>query len=162
LHLSHKDSDFLKSPADYPKLNLPACRLRVTKRGGSLCVWDAVRGRWLVLTLEEWVRRHVLSLLTERMGVPAGAISQEYPVDVNGTAQRADIVVSGADGRPVLVVECKAPEVDISQSTLSQAFRYNAVLGARYVMLTNGLDHYIYEVTAGTYTPLRDFPDLFF
>jgi hypothetical protein len=94
------------------------------------------------------------------MGIPEAAISQEHPVEVNGTAQRADIVVSGSDGRPVLVVECKAPEVAISQSTLSQAFRYNAVLGARYVMLTNGLDHYIYEVVDGTYTPLQHIPKL--
>jgi hypothetical protein len=96
------------------------------------------------------------------MGLPAAAISQEHPVDVNGTAQRADIVVSGADGSAMLVVECKAPEVVITDAVLAQAFRYNAVLGARYVMLTNGLDHYIYKVSAGTYTPLQDFPDLKF
>jgi hypothetical protein len=102
----------------------------------------------------------VLSWLVEQMGVPAAAISQEHPVDVNGTAQRADIVVSDRAGRPLLVVECKAPEVAISEVVLAQAFRYNAVLGARYVMLTNGLDHYIYEVTSGCYTPLQELPKL--
>lgn len=155
-----KDSEILRKPSDYPKLNLPQCTLRVSERRGLLHVWDAVRGRWLVLTPEEWVRRHVLAMLTERAGIPAANISQEHPVNVNGTAQRADIVVSGDDGRPLMLVECKAPEVSVCAATLDQAFRYNAVLGARYVMLTNGTDHYIYEVSDGGYLPLKDFPDL--
>jgi hypothetical protein len=156
----------LKKPADHPKLNLPPCRLKVSERDGELCVWDAVRGRWLVLTSEEWVRRHVLAFLcgvkdTGGAGIPPASIAQEHPVDVNGTRQRADIVVFGRERRPVMVVECKAPDVAVSEATLAQAFRYNTVLGARYVMLTNGLDHYIYEVSpGGEYLPLKDFPEL--
>ena len=81
-------------------------------------------------------------------------------MEIGGTAQRADIVVFGP-ARPLLLVECKAPGVAIDNATLAQAFRYNAVLGARHVMLTNGLDHYIYRVSdGGEYTPLKDFPDL--
>jgi hypothetical protein len=151
----------LKTAADYPKLTLPPCRLRVAEREGALCVWDATRARWLVLTPEEWVRRHVLAMLTERMGIEPVRIAQEYPVEVNRQAQRADIVVFGEEGRPLMVIECKAPDVPVSEATLAQAFRYNSVLGARYVMLTNGLDHYIYELSeGGEYRPLRDFPDL--
>lgn len=157
----------MKTAADYPKLNLPPCRLRVAERGGKLCVWDAGRGMWLVLSPEEWVRRHVLAMLTDRCGAAAANIAQEYPVDVNGTTQRADIVVTGADGRPLLLAECKAPGVAIDEAVPAQAFRYNAVVGARYVMLTNGLDHYIYEVLpdgagspGGKYTPLKELPDL--
>lgn len=120
-----------------------------------------MRGRWLVLTPEEWVRRHVLALLCEQCGIDAINIVQEHPVEINGTRQRADIVVTGRDGRPSMLVECKAPDVAICEATLAQAFRYNAVLGARYVMLTNGLDHYLYEVSAdGKYLPLKEFPKL--
>jgi hypothetical protein len=154
----------MKTTADYPKLSLPPCRLKVAERGGELCVWDQVRGRWLVLTPEEWVRRHVLALLTGRFGVSPVSIAQEYPVTVNGQPQRADIVVfdpRDPRGRPQLLVECKSPGVTIDKATLAQAFRYNAVLGARYVMLTSGLDHYIYEVSpTGEYLPLKDFPAL--
>jgi hypothetical protein len=125
----------------------------------------------LVLTPEEWVRRHVLAMLVSGAGIEAAAIAQEYPVAVGGATQRADIVVFGLGGRPLMVVECKAPGVAVSDAVLAQAFRYNAVLGARYVMLTNGVDHYIYEVTpgcgsgsepgsGGEYTPLKEFPDL--
>jgi predicted type IV restriction endonuclease len=150
----------MKTAADYPKLNLPPCRLRVSRRGGELCVWDSGRGRWLILTGEEWVRRHVLSMLVSAAGVAPANIAQEYPVVVNGQSQRADIVVFGPRG-PLMLVECKASEVPITGAVLDQAFRYNAVLGARYVMLTGGLDHYIYEVSPeGDYTPLKDFPPL--
>ncbi len=155
-----KDSEILKKTAVYPKLNLPACRLRVTERAGATRVWDAQRGLWLVLTPEEWVRRHVVAFLSERAGVAAANICQEYPVDLNGAPQRADIVVTGIDGRPLMLVECKAPGVAVCAATLDQAFRYNAVLGARWVMLTNGLDHYLYEVADAEYTPLKDFPEL--
>jgi hypothetical protein len=149
----------MKTRADFPKLNLPPCRLRVVERAGELCAWDAGRGRWLVLTPEEWVRRHVLAWLTER-GVPAARIAQEHPVRVNGRIQRADIVVFGPDGRPSLLVECKAPDVAIDRETLDQAFRYNAFLDARHVMLTNGLAHFLYEVTpSGEYLLLKEFPD---
>lgn len=155
-----KDNYFLKHNAPYPKLNLPACRLRVAERDGATHVWDTARGRWLVLTPEEWVRRHIIAFLSDHAGVAAGNICQEYPVDMNGAPQRADIVVVGSGGQPVMLVECKAPGVAVCGSTLDQAFRYNAVLGARYVMLTNGIDHYLYEVTAGEYAPLKDFPNL--
>ncbi len=158
----------MKTAADYPKLNLPPCRLKVARRGGELYVWDpdrggtsSRRGGWLVLTPEEWVRRHVLAMLVGQAGVAATSISQEHAVDMNGTSQRADIVVFGADGRLRLLVECKAPGVEIDAAVLDQAFRYNAVLGARHVMLTNGLDHYIYEVSpAGEYVALTEFPEL--
>jgi hypothetical protein len=101
-------------------------------------------------------------MLTAHAGVAAANIAQEYPVEINGIAQRADIVVFGAGGRPQLLVECKAPEVAIDETVLAQAFRYNAVLGAQYVMLSNGLNHYIYEVSPddGEYTALKNFPKL--
>ncbi len=100
-------------------------------------------------------------MLTEERGVSAACIAQEHPVNVNGTTQRADIVVFGRDGRPLMLVECKAPGVAIDDGVLAQAFRYNAVLGARHVMLTNGLDHYLYEVTdSSRYIPLKDFPEI--
>jgi type I site-specific restriction endonuclease len=82
-------------------------------------------------------------------------------VEVNRQAQRADIVVFGTGGQPLMVIECKAPDVPVSETTLAQAFRYNTVLGAPFVMLTNGLCHYIYKVSeGGEYRPLRDFPKL--
>ena len=97
------------------------------------------------------MRRHLLAWLVGRCGVPAQSIGQEYPVDVNGQRQRADVVVCDDAGRPFLVAECKAPTVAIDCAVLDQVVRYNSVLGARYVMLTNGLRHFYCEYSDGEY-----------
>lgn len=128
----------------YPTLNLPPVRLRAARRGGCDYVWDEIRGAWLLLTPEEWVRRHVAAWLLGDMAVPATNIIEEYPVPLAGTNQRADIVVTGRGQRPVMIVECKAPEVAIGSVVLDQAVRYNSVVKAPYIMLTNGLLHYFY------------------
>ena len=143
-----------------PKLDFPPCRLRISRRDGDDLVWDDLRRRWLVLTPEEWVRRHLLAWLVGRCGVPAQSIGQEYPVDVNGQRQRADVVVVDDRARPLLIAECKAPAVRIDAKTLAQAVRYNSVVGARYVVLTNGLCHYCCEYRDGAYRRLPGFPDL--
>lgn len=143
---------------DLPKLNFPPVRLRARRAGDRIEVWDGLRGMYLVLTPEEWVRRHVIAYLTTVCGASPLRLVQEYPVSVNGQAQRADIVVVDDRAQPLLVVECKAPTVALSQQTFMQAVRYNSVLGARYVALTNGLRHCCYELADGQYRPMGGFP----
>ena len=128
-----------------PKLNFPAIRLRARRREGQVEVWDDLRGIYLVLTPEEWV-------LPKR-------VVQEYAVPVNGQPQRADVVVVGDRAEPLVLAECKAPEIRIGERTLAQAVRYNSVLGARFVILTNGLRHYCCEYRDGKYVQLSGFPD---
>ncbi|MFI3269074.1 MAG: type I restriction enzyme HsdR N-terminal domain-containing protein [Rikenellaceae bacterium] len=128
-----------------PKLNFPAINLRLRRSEGSIQLFDQLRRIYIVLTPEEWVRRHLIALLIERLSVPPAQIVLEYPVPLNGQRQRADLVVVANDGSPRLLCECKAADVKISQSTLDQAVRYNSVLQARYLFLTNGLNHYLYE-----------------
>ena len=123
-----------------PKLNFPAIRLRARRREGQVEVWDALRGIYLVLTPEEWVRRHLIAYLVSHCGVLPKRVVQEYAVPVNGQPQRADVVV-------------------VDERTLSQAVRYNSVLGARFVILTNGLRHYCCEYRDGKYVQLSGFPD---
>ncbi len=146
----------------HPKLNFPPINLRVKPSKGSIMVWDSLRRSYIVLTPEEWVRRHVVSFLMEELAVPAAQIVQEYPVVLNTQRQRADVVVLSRQGEPVLMVECKAYDVKISQSTLDQAVRYNSVLKARYIMLTNGLSHHLYESLdcEGSYRPLKSLSEL--
>ncbi len=124
-----------------PRLNFPAYRFRV--KGDT--VWDPLRGAWVKLTPEEWVRRHVVEWLIREQGVVAQYIVQEHPVELEGMTQRADIVVFDRQMRPELLVECKAPGVAIDGSVLAQAVRYNSVVGAARLMLTNGLEHYFYD-----------------
>ncbi len=129
-------------------------------------VLDKVRRRRLVLTPEEGVRRSILTFLTTPtnkggIGIAPTLIAQEYPIDLNGTTQRADIVVFSSTGTAQMLIECKAPGVTIDHATLSQAWRYNAIVGAPYIMLTNGTDHYLYTLgTDGEYTAINSFPQL--
>ena len=142
-----------------PKLNFPPIHLKA-RRGtnGRTEVFDVVRGRWLVLTPEEWVRRHVVEYLRTECGYQPQQIVEEYPVPLNGMAQRADIVVIGCDAKPYLVVECKEPGVKICNDTLCQVVRYNSVLGCRYIVMTNGLDTFCYERQGNDYAPTDYFP----
>ena len=118
-----------------------------------------MRGRWLVLTPEEWVRRHIVEYMLSECGFQPQQIVEEYPVNINGMSQRADIVALNCEAQPVVVVECKEPNVRIDQMVLDQVVRYNSVLGCRYVVISNGLNTYSYIRTEeGSYTPLDHFP----
>lgn len=139
------------------KLIFPTLSARIKELDGVRHIWDSLRQKWLVLTPEEWVRRNVIEWLIAEKGVPTLSISQEYPVNVNGQNQRADIVVVDEYAKPYILVECKAPEIAIDEAVVMQACRYNAVLGARYILLTNGLKLYCYEYAEGRYRAVREF-----
>lgn len=125
-------------------LNFPNYPFRLKKSGDKEYIWSLERRMWLALTPEEWVRQHVVKSLHERYG-NAVQIVQEYAVDIFGLSQRVDIVVFDTDMYPLLIVECKAPEVALSDDVLAQAVRYNSVVGAAQIMITNGLDHRIFN-----------------
>ena len=148
------------SHMEYPTLNFPPIRLRARRgEGGRTEVFDRVRGRWLVLTPEEWVRRHVVEYLRSGARYMPEQIVEEYPVCLNGMAQRADIVAFNSDLKPHLVVECKEPNVKIDDEVLAQVVRYNSVLGAPYVAITNGLTTYCYKRNNdGKYSVIDRFP----
>lgn len=143
-----------------PKLNFPAIRLRARRNGEQVEVWDCLRGIYLVLTPEEWVRQHLVAYLVSHCGAQPKRIVEEYAVPLNGQPQRADVVVVGDRGEPVLLAECKAPDIPVGERTLSQAVRYNSVLGARYIVLTNGRVHYCCELRDGQYVQMTGFPML--
>lgn len=151
--------------AERRELNFPKIKLRARERAGEVEVWDELRGIWLILTPEERVRRYLIAYLISVCGAPAHRIVQEYPVPLNGQPQRADVVVVDGSGRPFLLAECKSPEVKleqraVAQQVVAQAVRYNSVLGARYMVITNGLLHLCYEFAEGRYVTLSAFPNL--
>lgn len=113
-----------------------------------------------MLTPEEWVRRHLVGYLVQKCGIAPLSIVEEYPVPLNGQPQRADVVVVDGEGKPFWVAECKAPEIELDDSVLEQAMRYNAVLKARYVLITNGLKLFCFELTADGYRQLAQLPRL--
>ncbi len=136
----------------FPPLNLPQAELRIRPCGNGYEVWDDLRRKWLVLTPEEWVRRHFIEFLVGHRNARRELVAQEMQLsDAGGhTLVRADIVVYAPGCRePLMIVECKAPTVTLSQKTFDQIAQYNLPLGVRYLVVTNGLSHYCCEITAG-------------
>jgi hypothetical protein len=105
-------------------------------------IFDVVRKKFVVLTPEEWVRQHVVHFLIDEKGFPTSLINVEKQIKLNNTIKRYDAVVFNSSGNISVIVECKAPSVKITQQTFDQIARYNLVLKADYLMVTNGLEHY--------------------
>lgn len=126
----------------FPKLNFPEYRFRLREQNGLPEIFDPSRKRWVALTPEEWVRQHALRWLSEEKQYPLSLMAVEKSIAVNGLPRRCDIVTYDRSGKPFLVVECKAPGVEISQAVFDQAARYNLSVGAELFLLTNGLRHF--------------------
>ncbi len=105
-------------------------------------VLDVYRKRFVKLTPEEEVRQRFVRYLVEEKGFPASLIMTEYSLKLNKLTRRCDILVHKPAGHPALLVECKAPEVSISQASFDQVARYNLAFRVRYLIVTNGLKHY--------------------
>ena len=113
---------------------------------GRRDVLDPVRRRWVALTPEEEVRQQTIVLLHEHYGYPLELMQVEGAITVNGQTRRCDIVVYDSDGRPYMIVECKRPNVSLTQRVCDQACRYNTVLQVPVLVLTNGWQQVVVEV----------------
>ena len=129
-----------------------------TKEGRTQ-VFDPLRRRFVALTPEEEIRQKVLYLLVEHLHVPAGLVAVEYSVKVNGLDKRVDAVVFGTEGHPLMVVECKAPNVALTQAVLEQALRYHSALQPRFLLLSNGAATYCLKVKRGSVQAMDHLPD---
>lgn len=110
-------------------------------------VYDSLRGRYVALTPEEWVRQHFVAYLTGNLGYPAALMGNEVPLTLNGTSRRCDTVLFSPQGlRPVMIVEYKAPNIEITQKVFDQIVRYNMVLQARWLVVSNGMRHFCCEI----------------
>lgn len=123
-------------------------------------MFDPWRGRWVALTPEEWVRQHFLNHLVHDLGYPAGRMAVEQALTLHTLTKRTDAVVYGADRRPQVLIECKAPGVRLDQAVFEQAARYNMVHKVRYLMITNGLQHFccVIDMANGRSHFLRTIP----
>ena len=132
---------------------------KTEQREGKTYVFDPLRKRFVALTPEEEVRQKVLYLLVEHLKVPSGLIAVEYSVKVNGMDKRADAVVFGKEGQPLMIVECKAQSVKITDKVLDQAVRYYTALQPRFLLLFNGEICYCFKVDKGRLEALDQLPD---
>ncbi|MFI3266740.1 MAG: type I restriction enzyme HsdR N-terminal domain-containing protein [Rikenellaceae bacterium] len=144
------------------KLNFPLSNFRIKKVDGAEFIWDNIRHKWLLLTPEEWVRQNFIHYIIEHRSVSASHISQEHPVMLGRLSQRADIVVFDTALKPLMLIECKSTEVEITQKVFAQAVRYNSVIKAPMVVVTNGLRHLCCEIDpdSGRYSAMVEIPDM--
>lgn len=142
----------------FAPLNFPPANLRI-QGSPSMEVFDVVRKKQVALTPEEWVRQHILHFLIDHKHFPAGLIEVEKGIQLFNTYKRVDILVRSRDLKPLLLVECKAPEVSISQNEVNQLARYQITLQAPYSMLSNGVQHIILHHADGKIVNLTDLPD---
>lgn len=142
------------------QLNFPSFDFRFKNSENKLAIFDIIRKKFIQLTPEEWVRQHVVHDLIFSKQYPASLINVEKAIRINGLTKRYDVVVFKPDGSIYILIECKAPQVKITQQTFDQIARYNLQLQAHYLYITNGLDHlyctmdYQYQ----TYHFLRNIP----
>ncbi|MGZ4086926.1 MAG: type I restriction enzyme HsdR N-terminal domain-containing protein [Bacteroidia bacterium] len=118
-----------------------------------------MRKKWLVLSPEEWVRQHLINFLKVYKGVPSSLISVEKEINLNGTRKRYDVVVYNSLMQPVLLVECKSPDVALTSATAEQALRYNLILGVKYLLLSNGISDMAIKVENNTPVLLSELPE---
>lgn len=143
-----------------PPLNLPPVDLKLKNESGVVKVWDPLRESYVVLTPEEFVRQHFINMLNADRKIPLSAMANEVTIDLNGTRKRCDTVVYDRTGKPLMIVEYKAPGVQITQDTFDQIVRYNMVLQVRYLAISNGINHYYCKIDpkSGTYHFIRLLP----
>ncbi len=128
------------------QLNFPNYSFTLKSRENKTYIFDLIRKKNLLLTPEEWVRQHCVHFLNKELGYPKSLINIEKQIKISGQVKRYDIVVYSSSGNVEILVECKAPSVKISQDTFDQIARYNMTLKSRFLMLTNGKEHYFCEM----------------
>ncbi|MFH2142539.1 MAG: type I restriction enzyme HsdR N-terminal domain-containing protein [Bacteroidota bacterium] len=142
-------------------LNLPVYEFKIKKNEDFHLIWDELRRKYVKLTPEEWVRQNFIQyLILEKNYVP-GYISVEKQIIVNGNQRRFDILVYKSDLVPALMIECKSPDVKITDSVFEQIAMYNIVCKVKFLIVTNGLTHFccFIDFEKKTFKYLREIPD---
>jgi hypothetical protein len=143
------------------QLQFPSYSFRFKNSENKVAIFDEIRKKFIIITPEEWVRQHVVQFLLQDKKYPKSHINVEKLLKINDLNKRYDIVVYNPDGSIYILVECKAPEIKISQHTFDQIARYNMTLNAEYLMVTNGLNHYFCKMDYETekYDFLSELPE---
>lgn len=141
-------------------LNLPAYDTKIAIKDGKNIIFDPIRRRYVALTPEEWVRQHFVHFLVAHKGYPASLMANEVLLHLNGTKKRCDTVLYKRDLSAWMIVEYKAPHIEITQAVFDQITRYNMVLKVEYLVVSNGMQHYCcrLDYEKQSYCFLQDIP----
>ncbi len=144
-----------------PALNLPHYPFRLKRDDNTSYIFDEIRKKFLVLTPEEWVRQHLIQFLITHKKYPRSLIKLEGGLKLNSLQKRSDILLFNNAGEKIMLVECKAPSVKISQATFDQVARYNFIHRVKYLVVSNGLQHFCSEIDfeTGSFNFLKELPE---
>ncbi|VAW13992.1 hypothetical protein MNBD_BACTEROID01-748 [hydrothermal vent metagenome] len=142
------------------KLNLPGYNAQIKEEEGKSFIFDIIRKKYVVLTPEEWVRQNFIHYLIREKRYSGALMAVEKRVMVNGQPQRFDLLIYSRNGQPHLIAEFKAPSQKISQNAFDQAVRYNMALKVNFIIISNGLQHFICQIdySKNSYAFLKDIP----
>lgn len=142
-------------------LNLPSFAAKVKGKDGKPVIFDPIRRKYVALTPEEWVRQHFVNYLVTNKGYPKELLANEVPVKLNRTTKRCDTVAYSRFLAPLMIVEYKAPTIEITSAIFDQIVRYNMVLHVRYLTVSNGISHFCCKIDYEnlTYSFLEGIPE---
>ena len=143
------------------KLNLPPYNAKTRETDKRIQIYDPLRGKYVALTPEELVRQNFINFLTTYKGYPQSLMGNEVQLTLNGLSKRCDTVLYDQHLHPRMIIEYKAPHINITQKVFDQICRYNIVMRVEYLIVSNGLQHYCCKVDYAntTYSFLQDIPD---
>jgi len=142
----------------FPPLNFPQVKLRLRNENNQTQVFDILRKKFVLLTPEEWVRQHAIHFIIDEKKFPAGLIEVEKQITLFNTTKRVDILVRDKNLKPLLLIECKAVGIELTQTEINQLARYQITLQAPFCMLTNGMNHVVMKLEGDTVEFLSELP----
>jgi len=147
-------------PSAELKLLFPEFEYKLTQKDGKLFIYDGIAKKYRALTPEEWVRQHCLNYLTQHLNYPTSIIQIERGHEIDQMQRRTDIQVFDKQGDVFMLIECKAPHVALTAQTFQQISQYQKKNAARFLVLTNGLAHQIFEIDYAktTTNQITEFP----
>ena len=143
------------------ELNLPKYGIKIANENGHLTIFDVLRRKYVALTPEEWVRQHFVHYLIGHKGYPQTLMANEIQLAIGNKKLRCDSVLYDRSLKPRMIIEYKAPTVNITQKVFDQITVYNMLLHGDYLGVSNGIKHYCCQMDYDNqkYLFLEDIPD---
>src|SRR5688572_10265941 len=139
-------------------VQFPEPGFNIKKEGEKRFIFDTIRKTWLLLTEEEWVRQNFVAYLIKEKGYPSALIALEKEIVLNNLRKRFDILIYDASHQPWMLVECKAPAVNLTEEVLQQVLRYNISVPVRFIVITNGANTIAWEKTGTKLIQIDELP----
>ena len=143
------------------RLNLPQYEIKIGEKDGKHTIFDFLGRKYVALTPEEWVRQHFTHFLIAQKGYPKGLMGNEVELHMGDKRLRCDTILYNKQGQPQMIIEYKAPTIQIQQKTFDQISVYNLLLHVDYLIVSNGLQHYCCKMDYDSqkYLFLKEIPD---